>query len=134
MHFIILFLNCSTCLHSKCCPSSRCPLQEFFHHLPSPLPLSRCFPSPLPYTSTPSHCTPLPWGIKSLQDYVHLLPLRLDKAVLCYICARGPSQVCSLVGGSVSESSQRSRIVDTVFLPMELPSPSTPSILPLTLP
>jgi hypothetical protein len=37
-------------------------------------------------------------------------------------------------GGLVSGSSQGSRLVDTVGLPMGLPSSSAPSILPLTLP
>ena len=46
----------------------------------------------------------------------------------------GPAGVCFLVGGLVCGSSQGSRLVDTVGLPMGLPSPSIPSILPLTLP
>ena len=56
-------------------------------------------------------------------------------AAFCYICAGGlgPAGVCSLVGGSVSGSSHGSWLVDTVGLPVELPSLRGPSILPLTL-
>jgi hypothetical protein len=45
-------------------------------------------------------------------------------AALCYVSARGlePAHVCSLVGGSVSGSSQGSRLVDTVGLLVGLPS------------
>jgi hypothetical protein len=46
----------------------------------------------------------------------------------------GPACVRSLVGGSVSGSSVGSGLVDTVILPMWLPSPLAPSVLPLTLP
>jgi hypothetical protein len=51
---------------------------------------------------------------------------------ICYICARGLLLVClcSLVDGSVSESSQRSRLVDSVGLPVEFLSPSGLSIFP----
>jgi hypothetical protein len=41
------------------------------------------------------------------------------------------THACSLVGGSVSGSSQGSGSVDTVGLPMALPSPSAPSVLTL---
>jgi hypothetical protein len=44
----------------------------------------------------------------------------------------GPAPVCSLVGCSVSGISQRSRLGDTIGLPMGFPSPLVPSILPLT--
>jgi hypothetical protein len=103
---------------------------------PQPLPFvfERLLPHPPPSSPPPS--IPLPWGIKSLQDWAHPLLLRLVKAVLCYICAMGhrPAHACSLVGGLVSESSEGSVLVDTVVLPMEPPSPSAPSTLPLTLP
>jgi hypothetical protein len=51
---------------------------------------------------------------------------------ICYICAGGlgPAHVCSLVGSSVSESSQRSRLVDTVGPPVGFSFPSGPSVLP----
>jgi hypothetical protein len=92
--------------------------------------LSPTYP-PLPHSAPP---ITLPWGIKFLQDYVHPPPLRTDKAVLCYICARGhgSDHVCSLVSGSVSGSSQGPGLVNTVGLPMGLLSPSAPSILPLS--
>ena len=46
----------------------------------------------------------------------------------------GSALVCSLVDGSVSESSQRSRLGDTVGLPMGLLFLSVLSVLSLTLP
>jgi hypothetical protein len=51
---------------------------------------------------------------------------------VCYIRAQGlgPVYACSLVGGSVSESSQGSRFVDSIGLTVEFLSPSGPSILP----
>jgi hypothetical protein len=49
---------------------------------------------------------------------------------VCYKCARG---VHSLVGGSVSKSSQRPRVVDSVGSPVGFLSPSGPSFLPSTL-
>jgi hypothetical protein len=85
--------------------------------IPSPSPPSQSSspipPSPL---KVQPPLIPPPWGIKSL---------RPDIAVLCYICAGGLSlaHVCSLVGGSVSGRFQGSRLVDTVGLPMGLPSP-----------
>lgn len=47
----------------------------------------------------------------------------------------GAACVCSLVGGSISERSQRSRLVDFDFVgfPVKFPSPSWPLILPPTL-
>jgi hypothetical protein len=54
---------------------------------------------------------------------------------LLHMCqGHGPAYVCSLVGGLVSGSSEGSGLVDIVVLPLGLPSPSVPSILPLTLP
>ena len=45
---------------------------------------------------------------------------------ICYTCAGalGPDHVCSLVGGSVSDSSQESRLVDSIGLPCGDPIPS----------
>jgi hypothetical protein len=53
-----------------------------------------------------------------------------------YIHARHlcPSCICYLVGGSVSESSQGSRLLDFVGLPMKFLSSSRPSILHQTFP
>jgi hypothetical protein len=81
-------------------------------------------------------CIPLPWSIKSLHDLTHLLLLRPEKIVLCYICVRGyiPAPVCSLVGSIISGSSQGSWLIDIVDLPMGLPLHSAHSTLPLTLP
>jgi hypothetical protein len=129
---------CFIYFHSNCCPlPPPCPIQEFFTPSPSPLPLWGYYlpdPPPLYPPTSPPHTIPcilLPWGIKSLQDGVYPLPLRPDQAVLCYICVsgHGPAHVCSLVGGLVSGSSQGSRLVDTIGLPMGLPSSSAPSIL-----
>jgi hypothetical protein len=79
---------------------------------------------------------PLPWGIKFLQEKENSFPLRSDKAIFCYLCTRGhrAAHVCSLIGGLVSGNAEGSVLVDTVVLPMRLPSPSVLSILPLTLP
>ena len=43
------------------------------------------------------------------------------KLLICYICAKGLGPACahSLVGGSVSERLQGSRLVDSVDLPVE---------------
>ena len=56
--------------------------------------------------------SPLPVvGVTHMETVLHI----------CYICARGlgPAHVYSLIGGSVYESSQGSRLVDSVGLPME---------------
>jgi hypothetical protein len=42
--------------------------------------------------------------------------------------------MCSLVGGSDTESSQGPRFVDSVGLPVEFPHISGPSVLPPSLP
>jgi hypothetical protein len=82
------------------------------------------FPHPSILTSTPIS---FPWGIKSLQNRAYPFPLRPDKAVLCYICAKGHrlAHVCSYLGGLVSGSFQGSRLVDTIVLPMYLPPPNS---------
>jgi hypothetical protein len=55
---------------------------------------------------------------------------------VCYICAGGlgPVCACSLIGDSVSENSQESRLLDSVGLPVEFLSPLGPAILPSTPP
>jgi hypothetical protein len=60
---------------------------------------------------------------------MHLLLLRPDQVVLCCICVRGlvSAGVCCLVGDSVSERSQGSRLVETAGLPLGLPSSSASS-------
>lgn len=108
------------------------PLPEFFTSYPSHLLLRRCSPPIVLCPPYPTLGIPLLWLISSLLDQVHPLPLRTDKAVLCYICpgGHGPAQVplCLVSGGS-----QDSRLVSTAILRMELPSSSALSILPLTL-
>jgi hypothetical protein len=120
-----------------------CPVFSLTKSL-SPLPS----PNRLPLTASPSPLRgwaplgyPPPWHIKSLPGSVHPRLLRPDTAPMktelpvCYICAWGlfPAPVCPLVGGSDSESSQESRLVDPVGLPVEFPSLSGPSILPIAL-
>ena len=84
--------------------------------------------------SFPDPCIgiPLPWGLKSPTNSRQGSPL-LYIYIYIYMC-HAPVCVCSLLGGLVSGSSQRSGLVDTVGLPMGLPSLSASSILPLTLP
>lgn len=56
---------------------------------------------------------------------MHHLSLRLEQAFLCYVCVGGlvsATRFMLLVGGSVSEPSQGSRLVETAGLPMGLPS------------
>ena len=60
---------------------------------------------------------------------------------LCFCCLGSPHADClvppkvySLIVGPVSGSSQRSRLVDSVHLPVVFPSPSGLSILPSILP
>jgi hypothetical protein len=62
---------------------------------------------------------------------VHLLSLRSDQAVLFCICAGGliSASVGYLVGGSVSERTQGSRLVETAGVPMWSPSSSQLQIL-----
>ena len=98
---------------------------SFSSHSSSLLPLRGWFP--------PQPDLPFPWGFKSLKVRVHLLPLRPDQAVLCYICVGGlgPAHVCCLVGSSVSGSSLRSRLVENAGLPMGSLSLSASSSLSL---
>ena len=62
--------------------------------------------------------------------------MRLDKTALYYIFSRGhgPAHVYFLVSSLASGSSEGSGLLDTVVLPMGLPSPAAPSVLPLSLP
>ena len=77
----------------------------------------------------------IPLPLPSLPSSVCPLPLRADRAALCYTCAWSlrPVCVCSLVGGSVPESFQGFRLINTVGLPVGFPSPSGPSIFPTNL-
>ena len=108
--------------------------QVFPPETPYPSP-SPCFYEGAP-TPTHSHLTtcssiPLHWGIKPSEDQGSLLPLMPDKAILCYICSwsHGSLQRYSLVGSLVPGSSGGIWLVDIVVLPMELQTPSAPSVL-----
>ena len=67
---------------------------------------------------------------------MYLLTLKPDQAVLYCICVRGlvSASICSLVGGSVSKGTWKSRLVETDDCPMGLPSSSTTSSLSLIQP
>jgi hypothetical protein len=54
-----------------------------------------------------------------------------NKAILCYMCgcSHGSLHVYSLVGGLVPGSSGGVWLIDIVVLPMELQTPSAPSVL-----
>jgi hypothetical protein len=67
---------------------------------------------------------------------VHLYPQSLHEAVLCCIYVRGLILVgaCCLVGGSVSERSQGSRLVETAGFLMGLLSSSVSSSFSLIQP
>lgn len=63
--------------------------------------------------------------IKSLQDKIHPLQLKSGIILLYFLYVRGLRQATyALVGGSVSESSPWSMIVEIVDLAVGLPSPS----------
>jgi hypothetical protein len=50
---------------------------------------------------------------------------------ICYICAGGVGLACvSLVGGSISESPQVSRLVESIGLPVEFLSTLSPQSFP----
>ena len=97
------------------------PLHSSSSHSSSPLPLFQ--------EDALTHILDLhpPWGLKSLEDQAHILPVRPDQAILCYMCVRvlQPALACCLAGGSVSESFQAPILVDTTCIP------SASSILPL---
>jgi len=79
----------------------------------------------------PPHCPGilLHWGIEPSQDQGPLLPLMLDKAILC---------ICSWSHGSLFVwwfspwELWRFGLVDMVVLPMGLQIPSAPSVFSLT--
>jgi len=115
----------------------------FTFQMLSPFPLSYT-PLPLPlllwewchyYQPTPSSVPgiTLHWGNEPSQDQVLFCLLMLNNAILCYICSwsHGSLHVDSLFSGSVPGSSHGVWLVDIVVLPMELQSPSAPSVLSL---
>jgi hypothetical protein len=83
--------------------------------------------SPPPYPATLVHQITVGLGSLSPIEARHGSPL------LHTCLGPGPAPLCSMVGGSFSGSSPGSRLVDTVGLPVGLPSPSRPSTLHLTL-
>jgi hypothetical protein len=65
---------------------------------------------PPTYPLPPSHTgIPLHWGIEPSQAQGLLLPLMVNKVILCHICSRSPRSlhVYSLVGGPVPRRSGR---------------------------
>jgi hypothetical protein len=131
----IFFIGYFIYLHCKCYPPSQFPLCN--PPIPSPSP---CFyeGAPPPNYSLLPHCPSIPicWGINPSQDQGPPLPLMPDKAILYYISSlnHGSLRVYSLVGGLVSGSSGVIWLVNNAVLPMELQTPSTSSLLPLTPP
>ena len=107
-----LLLNYIIYLHSKCCLWGGT--------------------STLTYSPTNSHLShiyiSLPWDVKSLQDWVHPLPLRPDKAVLYYICDWSHGTAMYAIGWWLIfwELWGLYVLVDTVGLPMRLPFASAP--------
>jgi hypothetical protein len=75
---------------------------------------------------------PTCWGNKPTHDQARPLPLMSDKTILCCIFSRSHRLTCAytLLGSWELWAVQ---LVDTVVLPMGSQSPSSPSILPLTL-
>ena len=69
---------------------------------------------------------PTPWDLKPFEGQVHLFSLSQDPAVLCDTCVEGliRGDVCCLVGGSMSEQAQGSRLVESARPPTELLSSS----------
>lgn len=68
--------------------------------------------------ASPPPGLPAPWVFRSLEDWLHLLPLREHPEVLCDICVGGlgPACICCLVGGSLSGSSREFGRVETAGL------------------
>jgi hypothetical protein len=98
-------------------PTSQSALPQFLIPFLLPLVSKKMFPHTL------SQASLLP-GASSLSRVRHsLLPLRADQAVLCCLCVKGlrPAGVCYLVGGSVSERSQGSRVVEMLVFLWGLP-------------
>ena len=91
-------------------------------------------PSPCLYEGVPplTHPLPPPCPRFPYTGAGPLFPLMPDKAILCYIYSW--SHVNSFVDGFVLGSYWGVWLVDIVVLPMELQTPSAPSVLSLTPP
>ena len=98
--------------------------------IPFSLPHSAIHPLLLPGLGIPLH-----WGIKPSQDQGPLLPLMIDKAILCCICgcSCGSLHVYSLVGGLVPGSSGSTGWFILLFLLWGC-KPSAPCVLSLAPP
>jgi len=122
-----LFQNWFMHLHPKCCLSYHPASKDCSLHPSPPLPL-RGQPHPeYPLTLVPLVSEGLDTSFPTEAT---------RQPALCCIYARGigPTHVCSLVCISDPGRSQKSRLVDTVDLPMGLSLHSAPSIFLLTLP
>jgi hypothetical protein len=127
--FLLFFIRYFLYLHFKCYLLSWFPLQK-----PVSPPLFPCSPThPL---LLPGPGIPLYWGLEPSQDQGPLLPLMINKAILCYICSwsHGSLHVYSLVGGLVPGSSGGHWLVHIVVPSMGLQTPSAPSVLSLAPP
>ena len=125
------------CFFPKCCPSPGLPSQSSSPHLSSSLILRGRLPiHPSTHPHLMSTSIPLPWGIKFLRIKHILSHWGQTINPVLHMCEGGHrrAHICSLVGGLVCESSEGSRLVDSVGLPMGLQSLPATSVLPLTLP
>lgn len=101
--YYVMILDIKDCIFFR---SPWLPKQSLYHQ-PSSY-------SSLEWWGTP--CIPIPWCIKSLQGYAHPLPLQPDK-----VGSQSSPGMLFLVGSSLSESCQLSKIVDA-GLPLEFNS------------
>jgi hypothetical protein len=111
----------------------------YIQNITSPSPLSQASPTHAPLLSPlsgwpPGHFPSLGYQIPIEHIFSHWAQKR--QPVLSYMCSQGSqtSLLCSLVGGLVPGSPQRSMLIDTVALPLGFPSQSVTSIHTLTLP
>jgi hypothetical protein len=123
-------------LHFKCYPLPGFPSSNLPFH-PPPLCLSDGAPPPTHTLLPHPFSISLHWGIKCPYDQGPPLPWMPDKAIVCYICiwSHGFLLISFLVRGFVPWiSSESGYLIFFFFLPIGLQCPSTPSVLPLTLP
>lgn len=109
--FLLLLLFCSPVV----APLPVCP-----PNIPPPIPPFPCLQMDAPPHHPPGLLTT--WCLTSLECQVPLISLRRDQAALLLYMCLGPQTclVCvwCLVGGSVSERSQGSRLLEAAGLPM----------------